>query len=146
MDDLQHAFYEASSWDVDNSYPALTATARGETRLWGFKLQLLIQSKALLFFDTPKGVRLHVSSLSSPNFASSYTLGSVGLVDGALSYLYSSLPLMRPSWSSTTSLRHVVQGYRHVRDLQSPAERVSSMVRRVRSDRKGEIEKCNLFL
>lgn len=29
MDYVQAAFYEASGWDVDNSYSALTATAQG---------------------------------------------------------------------------------------------------------------------
>jgi hypothetical protein len=29
MENVQHAFYEASHWNVDNSYGALNATARG---------------------------------------------------------------------------------------------------------------------
>lgn len=31
MENVQHAFYEASHWNVDNSYGALNATARGES-------------------------------------------------------------------------------------------------------------------
>jgi hypothetical protein len=29
MENVQHAFYDASHWNVDNSYGALNATARG---------------------------------------------------------------------------------------------------------------------
>ncbi|KAL8937784.1 MAG: hypothetical protein Q9211_003509 [Gyalolechia sp. 1 TL-2023] len=55
---------------------------------------------ALLDFPTPLGLRLHISSLSTPDFASSYTLASTGLLSGSLSYLYTSLAL--PSLSSAT--------------------------------------------
>jgi len=30
MDYVQHAFYNASNWNVENSYSHLTATARGQ--------------------------------------------------------------------------------------------------------------------
>lgn len=33
MDHVQHAFYEASHWNLDNSYGTLNATARGMSRL-----------------------------------------------------------------------------------------------------------------
>ncbi|KAF2838179.1 mitochondrial distribution and morphology protein 10 [Patellaria atrata CBS 101060] len=105
MDYVQQAFYEASHWNHDNSYGALTATA-----------------KALLDFETPPGLRLNLSSLSSPNFATSYTVGSVGVVDGSLSYLYSSLPLKTESKSSDIDLYHVIRGYRHAQDLRRPDE------------------------
>ena len=78
---------------------------------------------ALLDFATPDGLRFHVSSLSSPNFATSYTLGSVGLVDGSLSYLYSSLPLKTlASQSSAIDLHHLVPGYRHLQHLRQSDE------------------------
>ncbi|TKA75660.1 Mitochondrial distribution and morphology protein 10 [Cryomyces minteri] len=93
MDYVQRAFYERSHWDHDNSYGTLTATAQ-----------------ALLDFETPRGLRLKVSSLSAPNFATSYTLGSVGVVDGSLSFLYSSLALNTPSKSSEINLHHVILG------------------------------------
>ncbi|KAI4260630.1 MAG: hypothetical protein LQ352_000192 [Teloschistes flavicans] len=76
MDYVQNAFYEASHWNRNNSYGTLTAT-----------------SQALLDFSTPLGLRLHISSLSTPHFASSYTLTSTGLLSGSLSYLYTSLRL-----------------------------------------------------
>ena len=75
---------------------------------------------ALLDFDTPRGIRLNVSSLSSPNFATSYTLGSVGIVDGSLSYLYSSLPLNISSASGAIPLRHLIHGYRQLQELRPP--------------------------
>ena len=77
---------------------------------------------ALLDFDTPRGLRLNVSSLSSPNFATSYTLGSIGVVDGSLSYLYSSLPIKEKSQSGEIELRHVIQGYRQLQELRRPDE------------------------
>lgn len=73
----------------------------------------------MLDFDVPKGLRFHVSSLSSPNFATSYTLSTTGFVDGSLSYLYSSLPLQLPSKSSDIDLRTVVRGYRHLQELRA---------------------------
>ncbi|KAK4692209.1 hypothetical protein P7C71_g4946, partial [Lecanoromycetidae sp. Uapishka_2] len=106
MDYVQNAFYEASRWDRDNSYGTLTATSRN-----------------LIDFSTPNGLRFHVSSLSSPNFATSYTLGSVGLVDGSLSYLYSSLSLgALASKSNAVDLHHLVPGYRQLQDLRQPDE------------------------
>lgn len=33
MENVQHAFYEASHWNLDNSYGTLNATARGMSRV-----------------------------------------------------------------------------------------------------------------
>lgn len=94
---------------------------------------------ALLLFDTPKGLRLNVSSLTSPNFAHTYTLGSVGLVDGSLSYLYTSLPIRDRSRSIAIDLRDVVEGYRYVKELKKPEEIWSpSKWERALAGRKGE--------
>ncbi|KAH6689869.1 mitochondrial inheritance component MDM10 [Plectosphaerella plurivora] len=76
MDYIRSAFYDATNWNRESSYKSLNTTA-----------------DALIDFDTPCGVRLTLSSLASPNFATSYELGSVGVVDGSISYLYSSVPL-----------------------------------------------------
>ena len=103
MDYVQSAFYAASRWNVDNSYASLTNTTNN-----------------LLDFRTPHGVRLHVSSLSSPNFATSYILGSKGVVDGSFSFLFSSLGLQVASKSSDLPLGHLVKGYRHLQELQKP--------------------------
>lgn len=67
---------------------------------------------ALLDFPTPTGLRFTLSSLSTPTFATSYTLRSLGLVDGSLSFLYSSLPLSIPSATSSLPLSRLVPGYR----------------------------------
>ncbi|KAF2126342.1 mitochondrial distribution and morphology protein 10 [Dothidotthia symphoricarpi CBS 119687] len=106
MENVQNAFSEASHWNPDNSYGALNATAR-----------------ALLNFEIPRGLRLQISSLAAPNFATSYTLGSVGVVDGSVSYLYSSLPLKKDFKSSNIDLHHVIRGYRHLRELRGPDEK-----------------------
>ncbi|KAH8722443.1 mitochondrial distribution and morphology protein 10 [Phaeosphaeriaceae sp. PMI808] len=105
MENVQHAFYEASHWNVDNSYGALNVAAR-----------------ALLDFEIPRGLRLQISSLAAPNFATSYTLGSVGVVDGSVSYLYSSLPLQKDFRSSQIDLHHVIRGYKHLQELRKPDE------------------------
>ncbi|KZM24740.1 Mitochondrial distribution and morphology protein 10 [Ascochyta rabiei] len=105
MENVQNAFYEASHWNLDNSYGALNATAR-----------------ELLDFQIPQGLRLQISSLAAPNFATSYTLGSVGVVDGSVSYLYSSLPLKKEFKSSHIDLKNVIRGYKHVQELRRPDE------------------------
>jgi distribution and morphology protein 10 len=78
---------------------------------------------ALLDFETPRGLRLQISSLAAPNFATSYTLGSVGVVDGSVSYLYSSLPLRKDFKSSRIDLHHVIRGYKHLQELRKPDEK-----------------------
>lgn len=65
---------------------------------------------------------MQISSLAAPNFATSYTLGNVGVVDGSVSYLYSSLPLQRELKSSELDLHHVIRGYRHLQELRRPDE------------------------
>ncbi|KAK4505631.1 hypothetical protein PRZ48_003595 [Zasmidium cellare] len=105
MDYVQTAFYRTSRWNLDNSYASLTTT-----------------STNLLDFRIPSGIRLHVSSLSAPNFATSYTLGSRGVVDGSLSFLYTSLGLQVASRSSEVYLSSLVRGYRHLQELKQPEE------------------------
>ncbi|KAL1302342.1 hypothetical protein AAFC00_002749 [Neodothiora populina] len=105
MDYVQNAFYSAVLWDRDNSYSTLTATAN-----------------ALLDFRTPSGLRLHLSSLSAANFATSYTLASHGLVDGSVSFLYSTQPMHIPSRSSLIDLRNLIRGYRHISELRRQDE------------------------
>ncbi|KAF2225669.1 hypothetical protein BDZ85DRAFT_69716 [Elsinoe ampelina] len=105
MDYVQNAFYGTTRWNRDNFYGTLTATAN-----------------ALLDFKTPHGLTLNLSSLSSPNLATSYALGSKGVVDGSVSFLYSSLPLRIPSKSHEVYLRHLVPGYRRLRELVQPGE------------------------
>jgi distribution and morphology protein 10 len=83
---------------------------------------LALTNAALLDFPIPHGIRLQISSLAAPNFATSYTLGSVGVVDGSVSYLYSSLPLRKEFKSSHIDLKNVIRGYKHVQELRRPDE------------------------
>ncbi|KAI9720980.1 MAG: Mitochondrial distribution and morphology protein 10 [Chrysothrix sp. TS-e1954] len=108
MSYIQTAFLETTRWDRDNSYASLTASPR-----------------ALLFFETPRGLRLNVSALSTLHSASSYDLGNVGTLNGSLSYLYSSLPINHRSRSNGIELRDLVRGYRHVQELQTPTDALS---------------------
>ncbi|TQS33139.1 hypothetical protein Golomagni_06530, partial [Golovinomyces magnicellulatus] len=102
MDYVHGAFYEATGWNRDNSYAVLNST-----------------SDALLNFQTPRGLRLTLSSLSSPNFATSYQLGSVGVVDGSISYLFSSVPLrvLLTPQSETVPLPALLRSYRPLNPL-----------------------------
>ncbi|KAH7262569.1 hypothetical protein BKA59DRAFT_464076 [Fusarium tricinctum] len=102
MDYVHSAFYEATGWNRDNSYAALNVT-----------------SDALLNFQTPRGLRLTLSSLASPNFATSYQLGSVGIVDGSISYLFSSVPLrlLLTPQSETVNLPELLRSYKPLTEL-----------------------------
>jgi hypothetical protein len=43
MDNVQNAFYETSHWNVDNSYGALNATARGRSHTaFRLKTELIV--------------------------------------------------------------------------------------------------------
>lgn len=131
MDYVQAAFYSTSRWNLDNSYASLTTTAGN-----------------LLDFRIPQGIRLHISSLSAPNFATSYTLGSRGVVDGSLSFLYSSLGLLVPTRSSDVPLRNLVRGYRHLQELDKPDEEHWTEIwhRGVRIDRADTLLYGRLYL
>lgn len=100
----------------------------------------------MLDFETPRGLRLNVSSLASPNFASSYTIGSVGVVDGSISYLYSSLPLAVTSRSTDISLHSVIPGYRHLQETRTPDHPWwwESYHRKDRVDRRGTFPLCSI--
>lgn len=102
MDYVHSAFYEATGWNRDNSYAALNST-----------------TDALLNFQTPRGLRLTLSALASPNFATSYQLGSVGIVDGSISYLFSSVPLrlLLTPQSETVPLPDLLRSYRPLTEL-----------------------------
>ena len=122
MDYVQRAFYNASHWNIENSYSLLTATARGKHPIQEPPIPGLTSFEELLEFETPRGLRLHLSSLSSPNSAASYAIGNVGLVDGSVSYLYSSLPLHTTSQSGEIDLHNVIRGYRQIEELRKPEE------------------------
>jgi distribution and morphology protein 10 len=66
---------------------------------------------------------MQISSLAAPNFATSYALGSVGVVDGSVSYLYSSLPLRQEFKTSHIDLHNVIRGFKHARELRRPDEK-----------------------
>jgi distribution and morphology protein 10 len=107
MDYIVHAFGTSTGWNHDNSYSSLTAT-----------------SDALLSFPTPSSLSLRVSSLSTTQFATSYTLSTIGQIDGSISYLYSSVPLGHvPSRTVSIPLRTLVPGYR---DVKLPSSTASS--------------------
>ncbi|KAI1338206.1 hypothetical protein F5Y15DRAFT_407806 [Xylariaceae sp. FL0016] len=102
MDYIQAAFYSTTGWSRENSYSSLNAT-----------------SDALLHFPLPRGLRLTLSSLATPYFATTYQLGTVGVVDGSISYLYSTVPLdhnVVPQ-SEKVSLPELLRSYRPLAEL-----------------------------
>lgn len=103
MDYIQSAFYSATGWSRDNSYSTLNAT-----------------SDALLHFATPRGLRLTLSSLATPHFATAYQLGAVGVVDGSISYLYSTVPLdyHAVAQSEKIPLPELLQSYSPLAELE----------------------------
>ncbi|KAJ5498905.1 hypothetical protein N7453_007956 [Penicillium expansum] len=106
MDYIQLSFAEATHWNRDNSYSSLNTTAQ-----------------SILDFSTPKRLRVHLSSLSTPHFATSYTLGTVGLLDGSVSYLFSTVPFKNlPSRSASIPLRKICPGYRQVQAPAAPIQ------------------------
>ncbi|KAJ5898073.1 hypothetical protein N7504_008361 [Penicillium tannophilum] len=106
MDYIQLAFSEATNWNRDNSYLSLTTT-----------------TQSILDFSTPERLRVHLSSLSTPNFGTSYSLGTVGLLDGSVSYLFSTVPFHNtPSRSALIPLRKISPGYRHVQAPVAPVQ------------------------
>ncbi|KAI0180528.1 hypothetical protein GGR52DRAFT_248144 [Hypoxylon sp. FL1284] len=101
MDYIQSVFYTATDWNRDNSYSSLNTT-----------------SDALLNFPTPRGLRLTLSSLATPLFATSYQLGTVGVVDGSISYLYSTVPLQNAiAQSENIPLPDLLRSYRPLAEL-----------------------------
>ncbi|KAF9891785.1 Mitochondrial distribution and morphology protein 10 [Aspergillus nanangensis] len=105
MEYIQLGFAEATNWNRDNSYSSLTAT-----------------TQSLLEFKIPERLRVHLSSLSTSHFATSYTLGTVGLIDGSVSYLYSTVPFDTPSRSALIPLRKLAPGYRQVQAPIAPID------------------------
>lgn len=70
---------------------------------------------AILDFSTPERLRVRASSLATPHFATSYTLGTGGMLDGSVSYLFSTVPLHNTaSRSALVPLRKISPGYRQV--------------------------------
>ncbi|KAK4166697.1 mitochondrial distribution and morphology protein 10 [Cladorrhinum sp. PSN259] len=103
MNYIIDAFYGVTGWSEDNSYKDLNATSR-----------------ELIDFPLPRGLRLTLSSLATPQFGTSYQLGSVGVVDGSISYLYSTVPLAAiPSQSDAIPLAALLRSYRRLQELGS---------------------------
>lgn len=74
----------------------------------------------LIDFPLPRGLRLTLSSLATPHFATSYQLGSVDIVDGSISYLYTSVPLTNiAAKSEKIPLTALLRSYRRLHDLGS---------------------------
>ncbi|KAH6841182.1 mitochondrial distribution and morphology protein 10 [Chaetomium sp. MPI-CAGE-AT-0009] len=95
---ITNAFYGATDWNDDNTYKELN----------------------LIDFPLPRGLRLTLSSLATPHFATSYQLGSVGIVDGSISYLHSSVPLTGiTARSDRIPLPALLRSYRRLHDLGS---------------------------
>ncbi|KAK2605673.1 hypothetical protein N8I77_008495 [Diaporthe amygdali] len=93
IDYLQEAFITASGGNTyDNSYSNLDLTSR-----------------SLLHFPTPTGSRITLSSFVRPKFGTSY---SIGIKDGWVSYLYSTIPTDTTTSSDRIPLPNLLRSYR----------------------------------
>ncbi|KAL2182064.1 uncharacterized protein P884DRAFT_274498 [Thermothelomyces heterothallicus CBS 202.75] len=100
---ITNAFYSATGWNEDNTYKELNATAR-----------------ELIDFPLPRGLRLTLSSLATPHFVTSYQLNTIGVVDGSISYLHSTVPLTGvAAQSDQIPLPALLRSYRQLHDLSS---------------------------
>lgn len=94
MDYLEELFLSYVGWNIEDSYA-----------------NVILSSKSILDFDVPRGASLHVSSQTSDNSFTDYTLSNFGALNGSVAYLYSSCPkLAEPSWK--IPLQKLVQCYR----------------------------------
>lgn len=120
MDHITNSFFEATRWNRDNSYSELNATTNGKLdKYFSYRVVLTCACGAdLLSFPLPHGLRLNLSALASPQFATSYQLGAVGSVDGSIAYLYSSVPLIGVvAQSDRIPLLPLLRSYRHLNEL-----------------------------
>lgn len=106
MEYLQKCFFDATRWNEDNIYSNITAT-----------------SHALLEFAVPSGIKMDVSSQSSPSLASSFTLSNYHSLNGSLAYMYSSVPLSGIPGTGKMPLQDAIAGFRTIEpnDTRPPA-------------------------
>ncbi|ANB13601.1 Mdm10p [Sugiyamaella lignohabitans] len=131
MDHLCQQFYRCTDWNEDNSYANVIETARN-----------------LIDFDIPDGASLIVSSQSSKNSFTSYTLSNLGMVNGSVAYLYSSRPLTTIEPSREIPLQELVSSYRILKPLNPPPDPIfwQQWHAGVRVDRKDTLLYGRLFL
>lgn len=73
--------------------------------------------KDLIDFDLPKGSSITFSSQPTPTSCTSYTLSNMGIVNGSISYIYSTRDLEPIPPSKDISLRDAIPGYRVLKPL-----------------------------
>lgn len=102
MEYLQKSFFRATRWNEDNIYSNITAS-----------------SHALLEFSVPSGLKIDVSSRSSLNLASSFTLSNHHSLNGSLAYMYSSVALEGLPGSRRIPLQDAISGFRIIEPFES---------------------------
>jgi mitochondrial distribution and morphology protein 10 len=105
MNTLQTLFLQATAFPSNNTYNSLNVTP-----------------SSLLSFPTPTGLIVTLSSLATPNFATSYVLHSTGNLRGSISYLYTT-PSLKIAPSETNELRSCFEGYQIPSPLRSVGTR-----------------------
>ncbi|KAI8367246.1 hypothetical protein BD560DRAFT_447643 [Blakeslea trispora] len=87
-------YYRSSGWSEENQYANLCS--------W---------SRAILDFQTPRGLSLIVSRLPTKQFKPSYTLNALPTLNGSLGYLYTSRPLDVKT-SATVDFQDLIDRFR----------------------------------
>ena len=76
----------------------------------------------MLDFTTPRGFRLHTTSLAAEQFTAAATLSALPILDGSVAYTYTSKPLKGVQGTTTSALIDLVQGFRDIRAPRVPDE------------------------
>lgn len=76
----------------------------------------------LIDFSLPKGFNVTFSSQPTPTSCTSYTLSNLGVVQGSISYLYTTKPLQDIATSKDISLHDAITGYRVLQPLKKPED------------------------
>lgn len=94
MDYLEELFLSYIGWNVNDSYANIT-----------------LASQSVLDFDVPHGGSLQLSSQTTANTFTNYTISNLGVLKGSIAYIYSKNPaFLEPS--NKTPLKNLVQCYR----------------------------------
>ncbi|KAG4306585.1 hypothetical protein PORY_000573 [Pneumocystis oryctolagi] len=106
MEYILHLFYENTVWNKDNLYSFLCQNSRN-----------------ILDFHVPKGLKLNVSSSPSDNFALSYCLSLSPILNGSIAYLATSCPLNGPKNSRTIPIHRMSEVYHQIQEFRWPRKR-----------------------
>lgn len=123
MEYVLNSFYKATDWNQDNIYSHIVETSESKPySLANLFVPLLTRTyiSDLIEFQLPRGFNVTFSSQPTPTSCTSYTLSNLGIVNGSISYLYTTKPLLDIATSKEIPLRDAIAGYKLLKPLQKP--------------------------